>query len=74
MRLSNHAAAVGLALLLTGPALAQLPPGVYAGEHDYRLAPAGDYAIDPNHTAVLARYPTSAIPSACSASTSSRER
>ena len=32
-----------------------LPPGVYMGEADYKQAPAGTYAIDPDHAAVLAR-------------------
>lgn len=32
-----------------------LPPGVYAGEADYKQAPAGSYAIDPDHAAVIAR-------------------
>jgi polyisoprenoid-binding protein YceI len=49
------AAAVAAALSLGAPAMAQLPPGVFAGEHDYHLAPAGAYAIDPAHTAVLAK-------------------
>ena len=49
------AAAIAATLSLGAPAVAQLPPGVFAGEHDYRLAPAGAYAIDPAHTAVLAK-------------------
>jgi polyisoprenoid-binding protein YceI len=51
-------AAIGgaiLALGLAAPAGAQLPPGVYAGERDYRQAPAGAYALDPSHTAVVAK-------------------
>jgi polyisoprenoid-binding protein YceI len=32
-----------------------LPPGVYMAEQDYKLATAGTYALDPDHTAVLAR-------------------
>jgi polyisoprenoid-binding protein YceI len=36
-------------------AWAQLPPGVYAGERNAALAPAGSYAVDPAHTAVLAK-------------------
>jgi polyisoprenoid-binding protein YceI len=32
-----------------------LPPGVYMGEADYKQAPAGTYAIDPDHAAVIAR-------------------
>jgi polyisoprenoid-binding protein YceI len=49
------AAAIAVTLSLGAPALAQLPPGVFAGEHDYHLAPAGAYAIDPSHTAVVAK-------------------
>jgi polyisoprenoid-binding protein YceI len=43
--------------LAAGAAQAQtaLPPGVYAGEHDYRQAPAGAYGLDPSHAAVIAR-------------------
>lgn len=52
-------AALALALAgVLGPgsiALAQLPPGVFAGQRDFRLAPAGAYAIDPDHTAVIAK-------------------
>ena len=56
MNRSAHAAAtIGFALLIAHPAAAQLPPGVYAGGHDYTLATAGDYALDPSHTAVLAK-------------------
>ena len=48
-------AAFGFALL-AGAANAQgLPPGVFAGEHDYRQALAGHYALDPDHTAVVAK-------------------
>ena len=32
-----------------------LPPGVYMGEVDYKQAPAGTYAIDPDHASVIAR-------------------
>src|ERR1041384_3500119 len=32
-----------------------LPPGVYMGEADYKQAPAGSYAIDPDHASVIAR-------------------
>jgi polyisoprenoid-binding protein YceI len=32
-----------------------LPPGVYMGEADYKQAPAGTYAIDPDHASVVAR-------------------
>ena len=38
-----------------GPALAQLPPGVFAGERDPKAAAAGTYKIDPSHTAVIAK-------------------
>jgi polyisoprenoid-binding protein YceI len=57
MQRSILAAAALATLALSGaaPALAQLPPGVFAGEQDYHLAPAGSYALDPAHTAVLAK-------------------
>ncbi|MHB8528224.1 MAG: YceI family protein [Caulobacteraceae bacterium] len=53
----------GLALgfLLAVPGLAEaacppgLPPGVYCGSKDLAAATAGTYAVDPNHTAVIAR-------------------
>jgi polyisoprenoid-binding protein YceI len=50
-------AALAIAAMLSqaAPALAQLPPGVFAGERDARLAPAGVYALDPAHTAVVAK-------------------
>ena len=32
-----------------------LPPGVYMGEADYKQAPAGTYAVDPDHASVIAR-------------------
>ncbi|CAN5913466.1 YceI family protein [soil metagenome] len=32
-----------------------LPPGVYMGEANFKQAPAGDYAIDPDHASVIAR-------------------
>src|SRR5713226_7609650 len=32
-----------------------LPPGVYMGEPDYKQAIAGTYALDPDHSAVIAR-------------------
>ena len=52
-----RAAATALALLLSAatPAFAQLPPGVYAGEHDYKLTTAGSYDVDAGHTAVIAK-------------------
>jgi polyisoprenoid-binding protein YceI len=34
---------------------AGLPPGVYAGEGVYKQAPAGTYAVDPDHASVIAR-------------------
>src|SRR5262245_60731278 len=46
---------------LTVAALAQgtqpndLPPGVYMGEADHKQAPAGTYALDPDHASVIAR-------------------
>ncbi len=46
---------------LIAPAQAQstqpngLPPGVYMGEADYKQAPAGTYALDPDHASVIAR-------------------
>jgi polyisoprenoid-binding protein YceI len=49
------AATAVLALGLGARALAQLPPGVYAGQPDFHLAPAGNYAIDPSHTAIVAK-------------------
>jgi polyisoprenoid-binding protein YceI len=49
------ALAIALTLSQSAPALAQLPPGVFAGERDYGLAPAGAYALDPDHTAVVAK-------------------
>jgi polyisoprenoid-binding protein YceI len=32
-----------------------LPPGVFVGEADYKQAPAGTYALDPDHASVIAR-------------------
>ncbi len=49
------ATVLALALGPVSDALAQLPPGVFAGSRDYRLAPAATYAVDPTHTAVIAR-------------------
>ena len=48
-------AALGLAIAIAAPAFAQLPPGVFAGERDYAQAPAGAYALDRSHTAVIAQ-------------------
>jgi polyisoprenoid-binding protein YceI len=49
----------GAVLLLGAATEAQaptgLPPGVFPGEQDFRQAPAGAYALDPNHAAVIAR-------------------
>ncbi len=59
-RLST-AALMGLALAGAGVFTANaqanggLPPGVYVGEPDYKGAPAGIYALDPAHAAVVAR-------------------
>jgi polyisoprenoid-binding protein YceI len=44
--------AAGLAQSAQPPGL---PPGVYMGEADYRLATAGTYALDPDHASVIAR-------------------
>lgn len=49
------ALAIALTISQAAPALAQLPPGVYAGERDYQLAAAGAYALDPDHAAVVAK-------------------
>ena len=51
---------IALGALLTFGAAARaqtaaLPPGVFPGEQDLHQAPAGDYALDPSHTAVIAR-------------------
>lgn len=59
--LSPRLLTVSLALALA-PAPGQgqsappgLPPGVYPAEHDYKLALAGPYTLDPDHAAVIAR-------------------
>ena len=50
-----------LSQLVAGAVLAQakcppgLPPGVFCGEKDAKQASAGNYVVDPLHTAVLAR-------------------
>ena len=49
------AVSAALALVCAAPALAQLPPGVFAGEHDYKAAAAGTYTVDPAHTAVISK-------------------
>jgi len=51
------AAVAAVTLLQAQTAPAQLPPGVYAGRPDDRLAPAGAYNVDPSHTAVVAKVP-----------------
>ena len=47
------------ALAIAAPALAacppNLPPGIACGERNAMLAPAGTYALDPNHTSVVAQ-------------------
>jgi polyisoprenoid-binding protein YceI len=49
------ALAIATAMFSFCAARAQLPPGVYAGQPDASLAPAGDYGLDPDHTAVIAK-------------------
>lgn len=53
--IQGAAAALALFLSAAAPAFAQLPPGVFAGEHDYKLATAGAYDVDAAHTAVIAK-------------------
>jgi polyisoprenoid-binding protein YceI len=53
--LAGASVALALVLAAAAPAAAQLPPGVYAGEHDYKNATAGAYGVDPAHTAVIAK-------------------
>jgi len=55
MRKSLSIIAAAIVLGAGSPSAAQLPPGVFAGEPNYRLAPAGSYALDPDHTAVVAK-------------------
>ncbi|KAF0097695.1 MAG: hypothetical protein FD144_4883 [Rhodospirillaceae bacterium] len=43
------------AVLAQAPAPVALPPGVFAGERDIALAPAGTYTLDEMHTAVIVR-------------------
>ena len=51
-----QAALLAATLAASGVASAQgLPPGVFAGERDYSQAPAGTYALDPFHAAVIAK-------------------
>jgi polyisoprenoid-binding protein YceI len=52
---SSQLLAIILALSPATLAHAQLPPGVYAGLPDASLAPPGTYALDPDHTAVIAK-------------------
>jgi polyisoprenoid-binding protein YceI len=40
---------------LAQSAPADLPPGVYMGEADYKQATAGTYTLDPDHASVIAR-------------------
>ena len=49
------ALAAAAVILPVSMARAQLPPGVYAGQPDAGLAPAGDYGLDADHTAVIAK-------------------
>jgi polyisoprenoid-binding protein YceI len=55
MRTSLMIIAAGAAFGIASPSAAQLPPGVFAGEPNVQLAPAGSYAVDPDHTAVVAK-------------------
>ena len=55
MRTSLLIIAAGAALGAASPTAARLPPGVFAGEPNAQLAPAGSYAVDPDHTAVVAK-------------------
>jgi polyisoprenoid-binding protein YceI len=48
-------AAVGLALAAGAAGAQGLPPGVFPGSPDLKGAPAGAYALDPSHAAVIAR-------------------
>jgi polyisoprenoid-binding protein YceI len=55
MRSSLVIMAAVAAFGIASPSAAQLPPGVFAGEPNAQLAPAGSYGIDPDHTAVIAK-------------------
>ena len=46
---------VGSACTQPAPSTTGLPPGVFAGVRDLHEAPAGKYALDPDHAAVIAR-------------------
>ena len=59
MKAALLAVLVSAAAAMAGPVLAacpagKLPPGIYCGERNALLAPAGTYALDPSHTAVVA--------------------
>jgi polyisoprenoid-binding protein YceI len=45
----------GSTTALAQSAPADLPPGVYMGEADYKQATAGTYTLDPDHASVIAR-------------------
>jgi len=49
--------AVALAVIASHSAVGAngLPPGVFPAERDYKQAPAGDYALDVQHTSVIAK-------------------
>jgi len=51
----SFAMAAALSVFVAAPALA-LPP-MPKPSHDYKLAPAGHYVLDPKHTAVVIRVP-----------------
>jgi polyisoprenoid-binding protein YceI len=53
-RLKVMALGAAAALMLVGAAGSQQMP---TPQHDYKAAPAGKYAIDPKHTALIARIP-----------------
>lgn len=48
------ASSLGAANSVLAACPGKLPPGIFCGERDAALAPAGTYALDPNHTAVIA--------------------
>lgn len=49
--------AFAIALLAGTSALAQDPDDIPRGQRDYHASSAGEYRLDPGHTAVLARVP-----------------
>lgn len=55
LALSVALSATAVAGLAQGTQQNGLPPGVYMGEADYKQAPAGAYALDPDHASVIAR-------------------